>query len=290
MLTYEGKVFRPPSEWRSLIVQATVGCANNTCTFCSMYKEDSFHIKPEEQLFKELEEEAQRFNKYQRIFIADGDALCLKTDYLVRLLRKLKELFPSVERISIYGTALDLLRKSVDELNLLREEGLEMIYLGVETGDGELLKKIRKNITPEQYVEAAKKAKAAKISLSVTLIAGLAGREGSKQHAIESAKIASKMNPKYLSFLTLYLEPGAPMYMDLMRGKFELMKPEEILEEIYIFLDHYTGEGPTVFRANHASNYTPLAGDLPEDREALMETIEAALKNKQFRSEHFRSL
>lgn len=290
MLSYEGKVFRPPSEWKSLIVQATVGCANNTCTFCTMYKEDSFHVKDEEQLFKELEETAAQFNGYERIFVADGDALCLSTDRLLRLFHKLKELFPYAKRIGIYGTARDINKKSIDELIQLKEAGLGIIYLGVETGDPKLLEKIKKTITVEEYIEAAKKTKEAGIPLSVTLIAGLGGREGTRDHAIESAKVISQMEPEYTSFLTLMLDPSAPIMREIEFGRMTLLTPQEVLREIDLFLENYTGEKTSIFRANHASNYASLAGNLPEDIHRLRAEIDHALNTNQIKPEAWRGL
>lgn len=290
MLSYEGKVFRPPSEWKSLIVQATVGCANNTCTFCTMYKEDSFHVKDEEKLFKELEATAGQFNGYERIFVADGDALCLSTNRLLRLFHKLNELFPYSKRTGIYGTARDINNKSVEELKELKEAGLGIIYLGVETGDPELLEKIKKTITVEEYVEAAKKTKAAGIPLSVTLIAGLGGREGTEDHAIKSAEVISVMEPEYTSFLTLMLDPSAPIMKDINSGKMTLLTPQEVLREIDLFLGHYTGKEKSVFRANHASNYASLAGNLPEDIDMLRGKIAHALDTNQIKPEAWRGL
>lgn len=290
LLSYEGQVFRPPSEWKSLIVQATVGCANNTCTFCTMYKEDSFHIKDEAKLFRELEETAAQFNGYERIFVADGDALCLSTDRLLRLFHKLNELFPHAKRIGIYGTARNINNKSVDELKELKDAGLGIIYLGVETGDPELLEKIRKTITAEEYIQAAKKTKEAGIPLSVTLIAGLGGREGTREHAIKSAEVISKMEPEYTSFLTLMLDPSAPIVREIEAGRMTLLTPQEVLKEIDLFLEHYTGKEKSVFRANHASNYASLAGDLPQDIDKLRATIEHALSTNQLKPEAWRGL
>ncbi len=290
MLSYEGKVFRPPSEWKSLIVQASVGCANNTCTFCTMYKEDSFHVKDEEKLFRELEETAAQFNGYERIFVADGDALCLSTDRLLRLFHKLRELFPYAKRIGIYGTARDINNKSVEELRELKDAGLGIIYLGVETGDPQLLEKIKKTITVEEYISAAKKTKEAGIPLSVTLIAGLGGREGSYDHAVKSADVISQMEPEYTSFLTLMLDPSAPIMREIQSGHMTLLTPQEVLKEIDLFLENYTGKEMSVFRANHASNYASLAGNLPQDISRLRAEIAHALNTNQIKPEAWRGL
>lgn len=290
MLTYEGKVYRPPSEWRSLIVQATVGCSNNTCTFCGMYKEDHFHIKEEEDLFRELEEEAQAFKGYEKIFIADGDALCLSTDRLLRLMAKLKDLFPFCKRIGIYATARDINRKSLEELKELKKAGLGIIYLGLETGSNELLKKIKKNMEAEDYIKAAAKLHEAGIFQSVTLITGLAGAGKSISYAKETAEVVSQMNPEYVSYLTLMLDEGSELLEAYKKGEFKPAGPDEALEEIYVFLDHYHGKGPSIFRSNHASNYLSLAGNLPKDVENLKAQIRASIRNEAYKEESFRRL
>lgn len=290
MLTYEGKVYRPPSEWRSLIVQATVGCSNNTCTFCGMYKEDHFHIKEEKDLFRELEEEAQAFQDYEKIFIADGDALCLSTDRLLRLMTKLKDLFPLCKRIGIYATARDINRKSLEELKKLKEAGLGIIYLGLETGSNELLKKIKKNMEAEDYIKAAAKLHGVGIPQSVTLITGLAGAGKSIPYAKETAEVVSQMNPEYVSYLTLMLDEGSELLEAYKKGEFKPAGPDEALEEIYVFLDHYHGKGPSIFRSNHASNYLSLAGDLPKDVENLKTQIRASIRNEAYKDESFRRL
>ncbi|MDO5037712.1 MAG: radical SAM protein [Tissierellia bacterium] len=290
MLQYEGDVYRPPSEWRSLIVQATVGCSNNSCTFCGMYKEDVFHVKDEAQLFRDLEEEAYHYSDYERIFVADGDALCLPTDRLLRLFHKLKDLFKRAKRIGIYATARDVNRKSLEDLVQLREAGLGMVYLGVETGSRDLLKEIKKNMSPEDMVQAAKKLHEAGLAQSVTLIAGLAGRGRSIQYAAETAQLVSQMNPDYVSYLTLNLQEGSELMARYRRGDFVPVGAEEALAEIYDFLNHYQGQGPTVFRSNHASNYLALAGDLPQDIPYLKKAIENTIETGNYRAEFSRRL
>lgn len=290
MLSYEGKVYRPPSEWRSLIVQATVGCSNNTCTFCGMYKEDQFHIKDEKILFKELEDEARAFNGYEKIFIADGDALCLSTDRLLRLMAKLRELFPFCQRIGAYATALDVNRKSHEDLKRLKEAGLGILYIGLETGSNELLKKIKKNMKAEDYLAASEKLHQVGIAQSVTLITGLAGAGQSIQYAQETARVVSQMNPDYVSYLTLMLDEGSELLEDYHQGRFQPAGPDEALEEIYVFLDHFTGKGPCIFRSNHASNYLSLAGTLPEDLDRLKGQILQTTRSGAYKDEAFRRL
>lgn len=289
-MEYIGKVYRPPSEWRSLIVQATVGCSNNTCTFCSMYKDDYFYVKDEEKLFKEFEEESKNFNGYRRAFIGDGDGLCLSKERIIRLNKKIKELFPYIERIGIYSTAKDVNKKSLEELKEIKESGIEIVYMGVETGSDLLLKKIKKNENRESFIKAAKKLHAANIKQSLTLITGLGENKNILEYAKDTGDLISEMNPEYLSFLALTLEPGSELYEKYMQGKFYLQNPKESLEEIYYFLSFYKGKGPTIFRSNHASNYLSLKGQIPEDVEKLKKQIENAIMNNNYRPEYLRGL
>lgn len=290
MLTYEGRVYRPPSEARSLIVQATVGCSHNTCTFCGMYKGEAFHIKDQDQLMRELEEEARTYQGYDRAFIADGDALCLSTDGLVALCQKIKALFPGIRRIGIYATAKDVNRKSLEDLKTLKDQGLGMVYMGVETGSRDLLKEIKKDASPEDYLEAGDKLKKAGLKQSLTLITGLAGHKRSLGYAKETARLISQMNPDYVSYLTLMLDPHAPLTQAYQEGKFIPVSPEEALAEIYLFLDAYTGKGPSIFRSNHASNYLYLGGNLPEDIPDLKDAIRKTIEMENFVGEEYRRL
>jgi len=280
MFNHEGTLYRPPSEARSLIIQVTIGCAHNTCTFCNMYKGKTFRIRKEEEILGELA--AAAFSPYRdyfrRVFFADGDALCVPTERLLRLLGAVRELFPSVERVTSYATAQDILRKSPEELKALRQAGLEMVYVGAESGDAEILRDIRKGCTPQDYVDAAGKLHGAGIMNSVTLISGLGGREKVERHALSCAELITAMKPEFCSFLTLRLYAGTPMYDDLKAGRFERITDREILEEMILFLENVDSEG-TVFRSNHASNYLPLAGTLNGDIPGLLSAVRHALEH-----------
>ncbi|OFO61405.1 radical SAM protein [Peptoniphilus sp. HMSC075B08] len=286
-MQYYGNVFRPPSEARSLIVQATVGCSHNDCTFCYMYKEDDFRIRSLEDIKKDLIEMSSYGDYFERIFLADGDALVLKTEDLLEILRTIKKYYPNVKRVSSYATAQDINRKSLEELKELRAEGLEMLYIGFETGDEELLKEINKGVTYEEYVTAMKKAKEAGFTTSITIIAGLGGVEGIERNAIGTAKLISETKPDFLGYLTMRIYKNTPLYEDYVNGKFKMPDVGQILEEMKIFLEHVDSEG-TVFRSNHASNYVLLAGTLNEDREGLISAIEKTLKKKSFRPDVLR--
>lgn len=288
-MNYEGALYRPPSEARSLIIQATVGCAHNGCTFCSMYKDKKFRIKPVEDILKEIEASSKMYSSFEKIFIADGDAMIMKTDDLVLILDKIKEDYPRCKRVGIYATPKAVLLKSSEELIRLREKGIGIVYMGIESGDDETLKAINKGATADEIVQAGRKVKAAGMALSVTLISSIAGKEKSEQHAIKSAEIVSLINPEYASFLTLMLEEGTPLYKDHLKAAFRMLSEEDIMREIRLFLEKVDAPG-CIFRANHASNYVSLAGTLNEDRERLISEIDEALREQDFKPEYLRGL
>lgn len=290
-MRYEGTVYRPPSEAGSLIIQLTIGCARNTCTFCAMYKDKNFRIRPLEEVVEDLYMAREYYSriKVKRVFLADGDALIVKTKDLLYILEKVKEIFPECERISMYGAPKDILGKTPEELKTLKEAGLDMIYMGIESGDDEVLTFVKKGATQAEMIEAGKKIKDAGMILSVTLISGLGGRRFLKEHAINSAKVISAIKPEYVGFLTLLVEEGTPMYDQLKNGEIELLKPQEVLEEMKLFISNVDSEG-TVFRANHASNYIPLGGTFNRDKEALLAQIAEAEKRNMFKSDYFRAL
>ena len=290
-MRYEGTVYRPPSEAGSLIIQLTIGCARNTCTFCAMYKDKNFRIRPLEEVVEDLYMAREYYSriKVKRVFLADGDALIVKTKDLLYILEKVKEIFPECERISMYGAPKDILGKTPEELKTLKEAGLDMIYMGIESGDDEVLTFVKKGATQAEMIEAGKKIKDAGMILSVTLISGLGGRRFLKEHAVNSTKVISAIKPEYVGFLTLLVEEGTPMYDQLKNGEIELLKPQEVLEEMKLFISNVDSEG-TVFRANHASNYIPLVGTFNRDKEALLAQIAEAEKRNMFKSDYFRAL
>lgn len=280
-MQYYGNVFRPPSEARSLIIQATVGCAHNKCSFCYMYKDDNFIIRPLEDIKKDLIEMSQYGSYWRRIFLADGDALVLKTSDLLEILKTIKQYYPNIERVSSYATAGDINRKSIEELKALRDAGLEMLYIGFESGDDEILRKINKGLTYKDYVSAMAKCKEVGFKTSITIIAGLGGVELMEQNAKGTAKIISETKPDYVSYLTMRIYKNTPLYLDYINGKFNMPNAEKILQEMKIFLENVDSEG-TIFRSNHASNYVLLAGTLNEDKKGLIEAIDKTLKKKNF--------
>lgn len=288
-MKYYGNVFRPPSEARSLIIQATIGCSHNKCTFCYMYKDEPFIIRDIDEVIADLEDAREYFPYYERVFIADGDALVLKTEDLLKLIDYINENMPNIKRIASYATAADINRKSVKELKALYERGLKILYIGFESGDEEILRDIDKGLTTDDYIRAMNKCKEVGFDTSVTIIAGLGGREKWKQNAIGTAKLITATKPTYVSYLTMRIYKNAPIYKDYIEGKFEMPSAEEILYEMRVFLENVDSEG-TVFRSNHASNYVLLGGTLNEDKNALIEAIDETLRRKNFRPGMLRSL
>lgn len=289
-MRYEGDIYRPPSEAYSLIVQLTIGCARNTCTFCGMFKKKKFRIRPMEDVINDICDAAQNYPyRVDKLFLADGDALIVKTPDLIRVIDTAFEQFPLLKRVTTYGTAIDVLNKSHEELCLLREHGLEMVYIGAESGSDEILIDIDKRITAAQTIEACLKLKAAGIKTSMTLITGIGGRPKSKLHAVESARLVSATKPEFLGLLTLHLEAGTPLANDYLAGRFEILSPAEYLAEQKLFLENVDSEG-TVLRSNHASNYVALAGELNKDRKKMIAQLESALTRGEVRPERYRRL
>ncbi|MBR4015646.1 MAG: radical SAM protein [Anaerotignum sp.] len=290
-MRYEGTVYRPPSEASSLIIQLTIGCARNTCTFCNMYKDKTFRIRPLEEVAEDLEMARNYFTrvKVRRIFLADGDALIVKTKDLLYILDKCHEYFPEVERISVYGAPKDILGKTPEELRQLKEAGLDMVYMGLESGADEVLTAVKKGVTADEMIEAGKKVREAGMVLSMTVISGLGGKKLWREHALGSAEVISAIKPEYVGFLTLMVEPGTEMYDQLNRGEIELLDPQEVLDETELFIRNVDAEG-TMFRSNHASNYIALGGTLNREKDKILEQIETSRKRSKFRPDVFRGI
>ena len=277
---YSGAVYRPPSEARSLIVQCTLGCSHNKCAFCTMYKDKKFSINPIEQVLSDLAESRAYAGYIEKIFLADGDALILPMDYLLTVLDYIRDNFPKCKRVAAYATTKAIQRKTDEELRTLREHGLGIVYIGLESGNEELLKKFCKGVTAEEIVVNTLRCKEAGIATSVTAINGMAGANGDwRSHAIDTAKAVSRMKPDYIAFLTLRVYSGTPLHDWIESGEFKMMEPPELMRETRLFLENIDSDG-SVFRSNHASNYLPLGGTLNRDREELIHTIDEALDGK----------
>jgi radical SAM superfamily enzyme YgiQ (UPF0313 family) len=289
-MRYEGVVYRPPSEAYSLIVQVTIGCAHNKCSFCSMYKDKSFRIRSLEEIYEDLYEAKESYGTVKRIFLADGDAIVLKMEMLRGILFKIKELFIQCERVSAYATPKDILRKSPEELKELKTLGIGVLYMGIESGSDIILEQIQKGVTSSEIIEAGRKVKDSGIKLSVTFISGIGGKDKWKEHANESARVISAIDPDYVGLLTLMVEPKTQMHQDVNCGKFKLLDPEEVILETKALIENINVTN-CIFRSNHASNYVAIAGTLPQDKEKMLGLIDDVLKgNYIYKDEKYRGL
>lgn len=290
-MRYEGSIYRPPSEAYSLIVQVTIGCAHNQCTFCSMFKDKQFRIRDPKEVIEDLHTARKQYRRVGRVFLADGDALVLSNERLMEILNHINELFPECERVSVYGSPQDVLRKTPEELKELYDNGVEIIYIGAESGSDKVLKDIRKGATRAEIIEAVKKIEASGIKASVTFISGMAGSDGWEEHAIETGTMISEMEPSYVGLLTLMTEPGTPIMDDIQSGKFKLLTPEEVVAETLLLLKNTEVTKTCVFRSNHASNYVSLRGDLPRDKEQMIGLLRRAMQDRNMlKDERFRML
>jgi radical SAM superfamily enzyme YgiQ (UPF0313 family) len=284
-MRYEGNIFRPPSEASSLIVQVTIGCAHNDCTFCSMFKDKRFRVRSVADVIEDLEGARRAYARVDRIFLADGDALALALDKLRAILSEIRRLFPECRRIGVYGSPQDILNKRPDELSALREAGLGIVYIGAESGSDSVLKAVKKGATAAEITEAIRKVEAAGITTSVTFISGLAGADGWEDHAIMTGRVIGAAEPSYVGLLTLMVESGAPLYNDVQAGRFKLLSPLGVVDETLLLLEHTNVSRNCVFRSNHASNYISLKGTLPADRDAMIASLRAARGHKELLKE-----
>ncbi|MCI9467371.1 MAG: radical SAM protein [Ruminiclostridium sp.] len=291
-MRYEGKIYRPPGEWRSYLLQCTVGCSHNKCTFCGMYKEKKFHIRPMKEIMEDIAMAREYYGpNVDKVFLCDGDAIVMRQEQLLKILEALYAAFPHLRQVTVYAGTRSTMTKSQEQLIELRKAGLTRAYLGVESGWDELLVKVNKGVPPEKMLQAAALLKGAGIDLWVTVILGLGGPgEGSKKHVEETIKLLNKMQANHVSCLSYMPEPNSPMYKDVQEGKFQLISARESLEETRALVAGLN-YGPFHFTSNHASNYLPLKGTLPDEREKFLNMIDSALGGKsRIRSEHSRAL
>lgn len=279
-MRYEGRVFRPPSEADSFILQATIGCSWNHCTYCDMYRDKRFRVRDVAETLADVRAAAAAHGpRVRKVFVADGDALVLDPEVWERVLAACRSGFERLERVSAYATAMNILAKSPAELRALREQGLSLLYIGPESGDDVTLKRIAKGAGFDEHAEAARRAHEAGIAISTIFLLGAGGIERSAAHAEASARLITAMDPEFLSALTLTIVPGTPIATLAERGRFELPSVAAMLGELRTMV---AGAEPSdaVFRTNHASNYLPLAGRLPRDRERIVGVLDAALEGR----------
>ena len=287
---YEGNVIRPPSEADSILLQATVGCSHNRCTFCGAYKGERFKIKPDEMIMADLDFAARYCRRQHRVFICDGDGLIIPQKRLLAILKRIARKLPWVTRVGIYANAKSIGMKSDEELRTLRENGLGIAYMGLETGDDVTLKAVCKGASADKMTRMGKRIRQAGIKLSITVLLGLAGRQRSDVHARETGRVLSAIDPEFVGALSLMLIPGTPLYADVKAGRFQLIEPDEMLRELRGMIAHTDLSGG-LFHANHASNYLPIRARLPEEKEATLKLIDAALAGRvRLRPEWMRAL
>jgi len=275
-VNYEGNIIRPPSEAGSIILQVSVGCSHNKCTFCGAYKGVRFRIKDDATINGDIAFAARYCRNQKRVFLADGDALTIPTARLVKIFSRIRKNLPWVNRISLYGNTKSILRKSVEDLKMLKDIGLDRVYMGLESGHDPTLKNIRKGVNAEQMIKAAEMVRAAGLFLSVTVLIGIAGPDQSLDHARETGQVLTRMQPNQIAALTLMLLDNTQLYNDARSGAFQLPDQKMLLEELKVLVE-YIDLGRVQFQANHASNYLPITGRLPKDKERILQLIEDGL-------------
>jgi len=292
-LRYEGNIFRPFSEANSYLLQCTIGCSHNRCTFCGMYKDKRYRIRPLSEIEEDIRLARTSYGDLEKVFLCDGDAIAIATEELLHILRTLYDTFPSLRHVGTYVGPRSTLEKTAQELRSLRAAGLTKAYLGVETGDDALLKQVRKGVSAREMLEAGRKLVGADINLSAMVLLGLAGPgEASRRHALATAEICNAMEPHYLATLTVTPVPGTVLFRQVEAGDFTLPDPFETLEEMRLLLEHLTLD-PLRFVGVHASNYLPFSGTLQRDKEQMIATVDLVLKNRDqrlIRSENRRGL
>jgi radical SAM superfamily enzyme YgiQ (UPF0313 family) len=276
---YEGRIYRPPSEADALIVQATIGCSWNHCTYCDMYSDKTFRVRELADTLVDLDVAVQQIGaRVEKLFVADGDALVMPLDHWLPILARARAGFPNLTRVSCYAMARNILGKTHDELAQLRAAGLSRFYIGPESGDDATLKAIAKGDDAAAHVEAAARARAAGIECSVIVLLGIGGARA-QEHARNTAELITKMDPEFFSALTVTIVPGTPLHKLSQRGRFAVPDVTDLLRELRTIVEHARPRD-ALFRTNHASNYLPLGGRLPADRERIIATIDAALEGR----------
>ena len=290
-MRYEGAVYRPPSEADSYLLQATIGCSWNHCTYCATYQDKQYRVRPLDETLEDIAMAGDAFgDRVRKVFVMDGDAMAMELEAWEPILQTLSATFPNLRRVSSYATAMNLLAKPQEELQRLRDLGLKLLYIGPESGDDVTLKRIAKGATAADHVEAAAKARKAGMKQSLIFLLGAGGIERSVEHATASAQLATAMDPEFLSTLTLMVIPSTPIHRLARDGRFQIPSIESLVGELRIIVAEMNPTD-TIFRSNHASNYLPIGGRLPRDRDAILQQIDATLSGEtRFRPEWSRRL
>ena len=274
MLNYDAPLYRPPSEAKSLIFQVTLGCSFNECSFCDMYRSKDYSERSWEEVKGEIDMMSKMLPDTTKIFLADGDALNLDTEYMIKIVKYIYEKFPNLERVSCYAMPMNLLKKTPEELDAMKKAGLNMLYLGIETGSDILLKKVTKGATAKTIIKSCKKAKDAGFTLSCMVILGIGGSKYSSENARETAKVISEVKPDYVGALTLYLENGIKdEFLTKFDEEFIRISDSEAIDELEELVSEINVNDKVVFRANHGSNAYNIAGTFPEDKQAMLDKI-----------------
>jgi len=277
VIRYEGSLYRPPSEANSLILQATLGCSYNECTFCGMYRDKRFRVRPLDELLAEIDwARSQLADGVHKVFLADGDALVAKASFLGSLLDALRDAFPDLRRVSCYASPQSLQVRSVEEMRKLKERGLTLYYLGIESGHDTVLTDLAKGVDAEEMIRVARKANDAGVQLSTMVLLGAGGRALSLEHARESARVVNAIGPRFVSTLVMTPVEGTPLGEQDARGEVDHLDPLELARELREFVSDLDLRG-SIFRSNHASNYLTLAGSLPKDKQRLVAQLDAVL-------------
>lgn len=275
-MKYDGMIIRPPSEAASLLLQVTVGCSHNKCTFCRAYKEKKFRIKSDSEILEDIDE-ASHYHRIEKVFLCDGDALIIPQERLKGILVKIKENIKGLQRIGVYANAKSILRKSVPELIELKKAGLGIIYLGIESGSDEILNQVRKGSDRAKMLEAGRRVKDAGITLSVTVLLGIAGIEKSREHALDTARLLTEIDPDFVGALTVMVIPGTPLYDEQKSGRFKLPDKFGLIAELGMMIANSELTN-CFFTSNHASNYLPVRARLPEEKEQVLSLIENVIR------------
>lgn len=277
-MRYEGMVYRPPSEADSLLIQATIGCPHNRCTFCSMYKGTRFRIRSVEDVKEDLRAAREYYGEYiYTMFFPDGNTIYMKTGQLLEIFNYAHQLFPNLKRITVYGSARFVNLKSLEDLKALKAAGLKRVHMGMESGDDLVLERLKKGVASEAIIEAGHKLKEAGIETSEYYLVGAGGKERSREHALESARVLSSFSPEFIRLRTLIPQPGTPLYEEYESGAFQLLSPHEAIREIRLLVENLHCEGSRVL-SDHVSNYCNVNGILPDGKEFMLKTIDRCLE------------